>query len=337
MDVDAEPKPTQRVEDLWFEDGNLVLEAGNSQFCVHRGILAARSPVFRDMLSFPQPSDSELIDGCPLVRLHDSAAHVTVFLKAIFEPEFFMPFPSRTTFDIIVGCLRLSHKYEVEYLRRRALVHLSSRYDTELSRSDRVMHGDKDPAASDMVSWPWTEDPISSIFIIQLIREVDALWLLPTAFYNLSSWFTELGTTIFRGAIYNGVPTSLSNEDQDAFAKGHTIQSQSATTDILRFLWNPLIIVGCSAPMECSLERLRAVDIAREIICDNISDPLAVWAPSEWELLEDLCPFCRTQLRTTQQAARQVFWDKLPGMYGLPPWEELEQMKIAAIGTNWIS
>ncbi|KAJ7700677.1 hypothetical protein B0H17DRAFT_882729, partial [Mycena rosella] len=75
-----------RVEELWFEDGNLVLQAGNSQFRLHRSILAARSPVFQDMLSFPQPPESELVEGCPLVRLPDAESEVTVFLKAIFIP-----------------------------------------------------------------------------------------------------------------------------------------------------------------------------------------------------------------------------------------------------------
>jgi hypothetical protein len=85
MEVDTERNPVQRVEELWFEDGNLVIQAGNTLFRVYRGVLAARSPVFYDMLSFPQPSDSELVEGCPLVRLHDSASEVTVFLKAIFD------------------------------------------------------------------------------------------------------------------------------------------------------------------------------------------------------------------------------------------------------------
>jgi hypothetical protein len=37
------------------------------------------------MLAFPQPPDSELIDGCPVVRLHDSERDTTFFLRAIFD------------------------------------------------------------------------------------------------------------------------------------------------------------------------------------------------------------------------------------------------------------
>jgi hypothetical protein len=76
-----------RVDDLWFPTDNLVIRAGNKIFRVSGAILAARSTVFRDMIAFPQPANGyiEQIDGCPVVRLPDSAEHVEVFLRAIFD------------------------------------------------------------------------------------------------------------------------------------------------------------------------------------------------------------------------------------------------------------
>ncbi|KAJ7100470.1 hypothetical protein C8R44DRAFT_566597, partial [Mycena epipterygia] len=125
-----------RIQELWFGDGNLIIQAAN-QFRVYRGILAARLPVFQDMLSFPQPPDSEIIDGCPRVRLPDSAMDVRVFLKcSSHSGRFFRPFPASTDFDVIVGYLRLGHKYGVDYLRRHALIHLSSGYPTTLAGAD---------------------------------------------------------------------------------------------------------------------------------------------------------------------------------------------------------
>lgn len=87
MDVDNQPLEPQRVQELWFEDGNIVIQAGNSLYRVYRGVLATHSSVFKDMLSFPQPPDSELVEGCPIVRLPDSDREVTPFLKALFDPE----------------------------------------------------------------------------------------------------------------------------------------------------------------------------------------------------------------------------------------------------------
>ena len=81
--VATEPK---RVEELWFDDGNLILKAETSLFRVYGGFLAARSSVFRDMLTFPPPEEGNAtFDGCPIVTVYDAAADLTRFLKAIFD------------------------------------------------------------------------------------------------------------------------------------------------------------------------------------------------------------------------------------------------------------
>lgn len=76
--------------DIWFEDGNIVLEAGRKQFKVHRGILALHSSVFKDMLSVPQPpsSDQDSVDGCAVVRLSDSAEDLEIVLRALIKREY---------------------------------------------------------------------------------------------------------------------------------------------------------------------------------------------------------------------------------------------------------
>ena len=45
--------------DIWLEDGNIVLQAENMQFKVHRGLLARVSPVFADVFSVPQPTQPQ--------------------------------------------------------------------------------------------------------------------------------------------------------------------------------------------------------------------------------------------------------------------------------------
>jgi hypothetical protein len=87
------------VDGLWFSNDTLVvLRAGDSLFRIPRSILAARSPVFRAMFEFPQPppcgdgmADSdgdEMMDGSPVVRLHDSPTQVEPFLRAIFDSRY---------------------------------------------------------------------------------------------------------------------------------------------------------------------------------------------------------------------------------------------------------
>ena len=79
-----------RVDDLWFEDGSLIIKAEEKLFRVSKCLLAARSIVFKDMLSFPPVPDGEmeLIDGIPVVTLSDSAKDVEVFLRAILDSRY---------------------------------------------------------------------------------------------------------------------------------------------------------------------------------------------------------------------------------------------------------
>ncbi|KAF7341208.1 TY3B-TY3B protein [Mycena venus] len=147
--------PIRKAEHLWFKDCGLVIRTSNV--------------VFR----MPQPSDGETVDGCPVVCLPDDPIDTTAFLRAIFDSEFFEPYPSETDFDAIHGVLKFSNKYLVDYLRRRALVHLSSRYPMTLD-------GWMDPTPPS-----WRIEPDLLIPAINLAREVSALWILPVVFYAL--------------------------------------------------------------------------------------------------------------------------------------------------------
>ncbi|KAJ7637223.1 hypothetical protein B0H17DRAFT_961266 [Mycena rosella] len=342
METSTKPNEPRRALDLWFEDGNLVIQAGTSQFRVYRGILAARSSIFQDMLAFPQPPDSEVVEECPLVCLPDAESEVSDFLKAIFIPEYFPAFPALTTSDVIVGCLRLSHKYEVDYLRRRALIHLSSRYRTTLAEFDSRVCSSPDSAPSKAMSWPWPDVPTFTLCVIQLAREVDALWVLPLAFYDLSTGCNmpkdspkpRIGREIFHGAVHNGLPTSLSAQDQDSFLQGHTIHTRAAAGDIMRFLSHPQDIEGCTSPVRCLAVRLEALEKHRADVAALSHIPLRVWGPDNWKKLEDVCPACLAGLKSTHAKAREAFWDDLPNMYGLPSWKELRQMWVAAIGNS---
>ncbi|KAJ7606080.1 hypothetical protein FB45DRAFT_1140238 [Roridomyces roridus] len=119
--------------DLWFPEGGLVIQAGSRIFHVTGSILAARSSVFKDMLAIPQPESQAMIEGCPLVVLHDSAEDTEHFLKAIFDSSFFERPPVPTPFPVGEGILRLSTKYDVGYLRLRALLHLATASPLSLS------------------------------------------------------------------------------------------------------------------------------------------------------------------------------------------------------------
>jgi hypothetical protein len=80
--------------EIWYDDGNIILEAERTQFRVFRGILSASSEVFRDMFAIPHPLEGEaLVEVCAVVRLTDSAEDWLYVLKVLFERRLVMEIP----------------------------------------------------------------------------------------------------------------------------------------------------------------------------------------------------------------------------------------------------
>ena len=80
--VDVDPMPI-RSEGLWFDNGNVVLQAEGIQFRVHQTILSKTLPVFTDMLDVPgQPT----LDDYLTIHLSDAGKDVEHFLKVLYNP-----------------------------------------------------------------------------------------------------------------------------------------------------------------------------------------------------------------------------------------------------------
>ncbi len=66
-------------------DANLILRSSDLvDFRVHKSVLAMVSPFFQDMLSLPQPSDSESADGLPVVRLTENSELLNSLISLLY-------------------------------------------------------------------------------------------------------------------------------------------------------------------------------------------------------------------------------------------------------------
>ncbi|KAF7311233.1 hypothetical protein MKEN_01024900 [Mycena kentingensis (nom. inval.)] len=329
-----------RVADLWYDDGTIVIQAGDAQYRVYRGTLARRSPIFQDLFSVPQPENETLVDGCPFVRLPDAEAEVTPFLKALFDSEFFPAYPAPTNLRDIYGCLRLSHKYEIPDLKRRALVHLSSPFRTCLSQVDSIMscHVDhelweENPSYSRVMNWEWT-DTAGLMAVAQVAREVGALWVLPRVFYSLSK--ADMGRQLFLGTEYRGLTVSLSQIDQNAI-KTATSLLMDTSLQMLSTMQGQFLESGCTTPADCLRARVERFLVFRPVESQDLRDPLVLWelmsvhttyAPDSVRI----CGRCWPVLGRIQQDLRRMLWETLPDVYGLPNWDDLHRMRSEAIG-----
>ncbi|KIK04784.1 hypothetical protein K443DRAFT_4328 [Laccaria amethystina LaAM-08-1] len=227
------------VSDLWYDDGNIVLQAESSLFRVFLGVLATHSPIFNDIQKLPRSQDQEMYGNCPLMVLHDKAEDLANFLRALYDSGFFEPPPSKTNFDTLAGILRLSTKYEIPYLRRRALRQLdtvvcNSLQDQEARESKRTI--------------PRTD--YLAFLIADLLHEMDLPWLLPPVLCSCTLAFEEVVT----GYMYKGEKRWMNSSQQVACIKA--LRPLIEWRDILNFLyWTN--VDGCKSSTQCNQGRLK--------------------------------------------------------------------------------
>ncbi|TBU36564.1 hypothetical protein BD309DRAFT_1005270 [Dichomitus squalens] len=140
-----------RDYELWYEDGTIILIAHDVEFRVYRGPLAKHSPLFRDMLSIPQPVEPHLLyqgqgqsPECPLIHLSDSPEDLRHILRSRpYSPARASPnygsasshgnlHASIPSFHAISAWIRLGHKYQIDKLVDEGLYHLRRAYPTAL-------------------------------------------------------------------------------------------------------------------------------------------------------------------------------------------------------------
>jgi len=303
--LNLEPK---RVIDLWFEDGNVVIQAEDYQFCLFKSFLTTRSPIFKDTFSIPQPEDAERINGCPVLRIHDSATDAAYFFQAIFDSETFLPRPAPTTFEKVAAILRLSTKYEVEYLRRRALEHLSSGYPTSLAQ----WRDNELPLATFPVL------PSDALVTINLAREVHCPWVLPTAFYDYCKFTGP--SEIFRGTMQDGMLLALSDADKQLCLEAREAQRE-VSKDLENFLAE--VVEDCTGS-GCSGSRLLWMRYLNKLRQDGFwLDPTETW--EHWGPFSNhVCKTCLLACQKKYEDARLAVWESIPSMFNLPSWAELE-------------
>ncbi|KAJ7062512.1 hypothetical protein C8F01DRAFT_1251334 [Mycena amicta] len=306
----AKDDQRRRVEELWFNDGTLVIKAENLLFRVYGGLLAKVSPIFEAMLAIPQPKDMEQIDGCPVVELPDAAHDTYPFLKALFDYRFFLPPPEKTRSRTICGVLRLSTKYEVEELKVRAFKHFATAFVLDLE------------AFPGSPTFDCRVDEF--IHIVLLARELCVDWILPLVFYQLFKKATLVD--LITGVDLGAGKVSLAAEDTILCAREYLAIRLQASSDICDFLWTPAKIPNCARPNRCAESRTsvrRDVETWRTI--DGLL-PLTLWDSENWNRLS-VCETCAGVLKENHTTALRAFWDGLPARFELEAWDVLKKKR----------
>ncbi|KAJ7197728.1 hypothetical protein GGX14DRAFT_573877 [Mycena pura] len=312
----------RKNDDLWFSPEVIILRAQNHVFRIFVSILRAKSSVFADMFSFPSPPTSEVetIDGIQVVDLHDDPEELGAFLKAIFDADFFLPPPTKTTTKLqdIIGILRMAHKYDVAFLRRRALEHLDLLYPIHLPGFEAFEGWD----SVDHLLYSSEKD--RHLIVIKAAVEVGATWLLPAAYYYLCA-STDIREIMTDGSSWN----DIGDPQKMACITGYTALLQYSPK-----MWQSLMTPSdediCRDTAECDARRL---ELASALVSlGSIRHALGMLDPAWWASARQMfCLLCYSDTEHQYSLTKQEFWEELPSLFGLPAWSDLEIARISAL------
>ena len=104
-DPQARINSATSLEPLDVPDANLIIRSSdNINFRVHKPLLAMVSPFFRDLLSLPQPSDGEIVDGLSVIQLPESSELLNSLLSILYPVPTVMPSSYEKVLHVLATC-----------------------------------------------------------------------------------------------------------------------------------------------------------------------------------------------------------------------------------------
>ena len=107
-----------------MSDANIMIQSCDLvNFRVHKRTLAMSSPFFNDMFSLPQPSNKEVVDGLPVVRLSEDAEVLSGLITMLYPIPSWLP----DSYDKALTVLSASQKYDMVGVQSRIHAEIQNR------------------------------------------------------------------------------------------------------------------------------------------------------------------------------------------------------------------
>jgi hypothetical protein len=96
---------TSPPETFDVSDANLIIQSSDLvDFRVHKTVLAMASPFFRDLLSSPQPFDSDSVDGLPVIKLSEGSELLISLVSLLYPVPTVIPTSYHKVWYLLATC-----------------------------------------------------------------------------------------------------------------------------------------------------------------------------------------------------------------------------------------
>ncbi|KAM5537287.1 hypothetical protein V8D89_009017 [Ganoderma adspersum] len=307
----------KRDTEFWFNDGTVILVARNVEFRVYEGLLAALSPVFKEIFG----ADGHAVRNervgkvqdfpCPVVHVSDSPEDLRHLLRACFSQRLRRLYDERNpSYHEISAAIRLGEKYKIVELRSQSLEYLKYYFPSTLEGWTKL-HTAID-IETPLPGWNEFEE----VGVINLARLTGKLYLLPAAFIACicsestepERWGIGHGFTL-----EDGSQARLCPGDLTVCLNGKTsLRTASITAALGTF--RPVVSPKCQAPIICK-KKLRDLLLNLEeknvvyLMCGN---PFVGYEAFVEAGSLGVCTPCTTMVRERSLKERRDVWDRLP-------------------------
>ncbi|KAL1686450.1 hypothetical protein GGG16DRAFT_64253 [Schizophyllum commune] len=308
--TEDEPEPVVRCEELWYDDGNLVLQAERTQFRVHRSILCKQSIVFKDMKEASCTSTGSItVEGCPVVELQDSAKEIRYMLQCIYDTGNMHRQPTNTELPL---ALRMGHKYLISTLFEFAASHMHYLFPSHLA--DYETYG-----------YLFDLDDGDPFEFLAIARTAGLETVIPALCF---SYLRDLDPDDLAADV-RGQTLSPSDGFMLLLARNKILEC--TLLYCLKWALDQHRHPQCVSLAACDQERLEFRDRLFSEPCLAASVDIEYGFLAPWDdrtLRVRLCPPCKRKAQRMHEQGRERFWKDLPSFFGLRPWEELQDFTI---------
>lgn len=228
---------------------------------------------------------------------------------------------------MVAGILRLATKYNVQYLRRRAIGHLITMFPSSLQdfQENRAQGGNNAKL---------NHYTGLSMEVVNLAKTARAPMLLPISLYYCGVMRLEYildGVDVTEGDSVRRV--ELDWPEKRSILIGRRALVDRARHSLFSFLLSPAnpatnlpntpAAAGCTYPQRCEIGKLKWLRQMEPLLSGDKCGPLHM--QFDWQRYgADVCSHCVLDGKNKYREGLRKSWEELPSMFGLDTWAVLK-------------